>query len=59
MKKCYSLFQTTELRKNVVFDYQNDFDKLGIANGSAFIDLKDHKITSITVINAQNVGDYK
>jgi len=46
-------------RKNIVFDYQNDFDKLGIANGSAFIDLKDRKITSITVINAQNVGDFK
>jgi hypothetical protein len=46
-------------RKNVIFDYQNDFDKLGIANGSAFIDLKNRKIIATTVINAQNVRDFK
>lgn len=46
-------------RKNVIFDFQNDFDKLGIANGSAFIDLKDKKIVSKTIINSQNISHYE
>lgn len=46
-------------RENVIFDFQNEFDRLRIANGSAFIDIKGKKIISTTIINAQNVKDYE
>lgn len=46
-------------RDNVILDFTNEFDKLNIVNGSAIIDVKDEKIISKTIINAQNVDKIK